>query len=221
MLLNLNVPAEQRGIYRSHLARIFSERALLQEMAHNALIVTQSMQPKDFEELAPIMTEVGFGISQRAVQQGLRRLPPADIRLLLAHEALLLEQTSPECCIGLIENRLNASEAIDVAMAYQATLSREDLRQYLDLTARALLAHFCDSPLPKTISPSQRQIVAEQFERALGQHPHFDLLASIGRRPSAHSAAENCWMSTQSLWVAIEQEGIVGDWLMILFAEQM
>ena len=221
VLSNLRAPAEQQDVYRSHLARIFSERALLREMAHSALSLTQSMQPKDFKELAPIMAEVGFGIAQRAVQQGIRRLPPDDIRLLLAHEAFMLEQISPERCIGLIENRLSAAEATDLAMAYQKTLSREDLRQYLDLTARALLAHFRDSPLPKTISPSQGRIAAEQFERALGQHPHFDLIARISLRPSAYSAAENCWMSVQSLWVAIEQEGIIGDWLMILFAEQI
>ncbi len=133
----------------------------------------------------------------------------------------MLEQTTPDRCVGLIENRLSTAEATNLAMAYQRNLSREDLREYLDLTAQAMLAQFRDSPLPKTISPSQQQIAAEQFERALAQHPHFDLIASISMRPNAHSDAEICWMTTQTLWVAIEQEGITGDWLMILFAEDL
>lgn len=221
VLSQLNIPPDRRQIYREFLERIFNERSLLREVARNILSIRRGGYPDDFDQIAPIMAEVGFGVAQESLQQGLRRLASADIRLLLAHEAMLLEQVSPQQCMGLIENQLSADEATQITMDYQRTLSHEDLREYLNLGARALLAHFRDSPQPNTITPHQRQIAMEQFERALAQHPHFDLMARISVRPNAHSAAENCWMSTQSLWVAIEQEGIIGDWLMILFASDM
>ena len=221
ILSALNVPTARRDIYRAHLDRIFSEPALLLEIARSTRSLTQNMQAEDFEEIGPIMAEVGFGVSQRAVQQGLRRLSPMDIRLLLAHEALMLEEISPKRCIGLMSDTLNAAETTEMVLAYQRNLSSEDLRQYLDLNARAMLAHFRDSPLPKTVSPSQREIAEIQFERALEQHPHFDLISKISLRPEAHSDAENCWAATEALWVAIEQDGIAGDWLMTVFAEDV
>lgn len=211
----LEIPRDRQDIYLEYIRDLFSEVALLEDLARNLIYIIGDATPSDLERLTPIFAEVGFGIAVDAVGEGMQRLPPSETRILLAHDLANTQNLPPELCMAAIDNKLSASEQTSLGLSYQNQLSMPALREYLTLNRKAIHAHYTGSPNKRSLSPSQERIASDTFTQRLIEHPHSELLGEILTNPDRYSDAENCWAITEVGWIAINEPGIVGDWLII------
>lgn len=221
ILDSLDIPPDRRDIYTQHIRELYSDEVLLREMVENLLSATDDLTLGDSDQVAIIIAEVGFGVVQQAISSGLNRLHPNETRILITHDVLLTESLPPNLCVAVLDGNITAEEHRSLGAWYQDQLTRGELRQYLFLSRKAITSYFHDSPAPKTISPAQEQIALDMLSRRVSQHPHAELLEPILTSPSSFSEAENCWANTEVIWLAIDEPGVVGDWLIIWMANEL
>lgn len=221
ILDSLDISPDRRDIYAQHIHDLYSDEVLLRDMVENLLSATDDLTVGDPDQVAMIIAEVGFGVVQQAISSGLNRLHPDDTRILITHDVRLIENLPPDLCVAVLDGNLTAEERRSLGAWYQGQLTREELRQYLLLSRKAITSYFHGSPAPKTISPAQEQIALDTLTRRVSQHPHAELLEPILTSPSSFSEAEICWANIEVIWLAIHEPGVVGDWLIIWAANDL
>lgn len=82
----LDIPRDRQDIYLDYISDLFNEVALLEDLAQNLTFIIGDATLAELEQLKPIFAEVGFGIAANAVGEGMQRLPPSEVRILLAHD---------------------------------------------------------------------------------------------------------------------------------------
>jgi hypothetical protein len=215
IISQLGIPANREDIYLHHIQALFSKSALVNELAENVTNIAGGASLSELDDLGPVFAEVGFGIADNAVTQGMRRLSPDDLRTIIKYEMDTLENLPPNICMAVVNSTLTASQQTAIGIDYQNQLTRPELREYLALTRKAFRAHYAGAPMERSITPSQREIASDTFTKRLSEHQHREVLTQIVANPDRYSDAENCWAIVEIGWIAIEEPGIVGDWLII------
>ena len=216
----LDVPSDRQDIYLDHISDLFGNSAMIKELADNMQALIGDASLYELDALKPVFAEVGFGLAEQAVIEGMQKLPPNEMRRLLYYDIDAMQILPPDVCVDLVNNELTASEQTNVGIGYQNQLSRESLREYLALTRRAIHAHYSNSSTGRSISPSQEKIASDTYLQRMLDHPHSEILIEILATPDRYTDAENCWALSEASLIAVEEPGIIGDWLMIWLINQ-
>lgn len=209
-------PEEARPIFRQHMERLLSDEAIIDLMVENALVVMEFMDeadPSDYERMA-------FELGQESIAElaglGLRRVSTDDLRFMYTHIRQMTAGLDDRTCAAFFRGDLPGETSTRVEMEYAWGLPRSDLRRYLDISRRAILAEAHKDPSVQTLSPTQRSLAEQVLDNRLAQHPEAASLAQAFLMPSAVSDEHFCWAMEELLDVALRDSGSVSGWVLRL-----
>ncbi|WP_017942562.1 MULTISPECIES: hypothetical protein [unclassified Thioalkalivibrio] len=209
-------PEEARPIFRQHLERLLSDEAIIDLMVENALVVMEFMDeadPSDHERMAFELSQASIG---ELAALGLRRISTDDLRFMYTHIRQMAAGLDNQTCAAFFRGDLPGETSTRVEMEYAWSLSRSDLRRYLDISRRAILAEAHMDPSVQTLTPTQRSLAERVLDNRLAQHPEATALGQAFLLPSAVSDEHFCWAMEKLLDVALRDSGSVSGWVLRL-----
>lgn len=214
----LNPPEEYRGIVLEHLQSMFGseilERRFLQMLGTGLdTIITMPAEAR-----GRLARELAAGITAQLASSGLSRLPPEDLRFMFEVLDYSVARSSIESCARMFREEFDALEMSQWELSHIFSMREEFVRRYFRVIRTAVFSEAASRPARRQLSATQREVVETVLTARLEELLERGEISDALLYPQAASDAALCNDNAAFIRIALEDEGLLGDWMLLYMA---